>query len=136
MLEFINNDRKIISIRLKIFREELGLTQSQIASECGTTIKTISNYETGHSEPKTQYLLYLAGKGLNLHWYFTGKGEMLVDKVGESQVLESTNYNDDKTFEVAEKYVTNRGKMPLTIKQEKVLLELLLKNAQYKSDNK
>ncbi len=38
--------------KLKSLREEKGLTQSELAHEIGTTLKTISNYETKGTKPR------------------------------------------------------------------------------------
>lgn len=42
---------------LKIIRQENNLSQKQLAEKLSTTIKTISHWETGYSEPSISQLL-------------------------------------------------------------------------------
>jgi len=43
-------------IRLK--RNEMGLSQPALAEEIGITLRTLTNYERGHSYPKTREIYY------------------------------------------------------------------------------
>lgn len=40
--------------KLKQLREDRGLTQTELADKLGVTLKTISNYETKGTRPRTQ----------------------------------------------------------------------------------
>lgn len=45
---------------LKALRVERGLSQKQLAKELDTTIKTLSHWETGYSEPSIDLILRIA----------------------------------------------------------------------------
>lgn len=49
-----------LSINLKVARKNKGLTQVELALAINTTKATISNYETGYSEPSIDTLLKLS----------------------------------------------------------------------------
>ena len=46
--------------RLKTARERAGLSQSELAAQCGLTIRSISAYETGRANPRGVTLHKLA----------------------------------------------------------------------------
>ena len=54
-------------------RRESGLTQKQLAERIGVTVKAVSRWETGASEPSTTNLLALA------KLYGVSAGELLRD---------------------------------------------------------
>ena len=45
---------------LKQFRKEWNITQKQLADALHTTVKTISHWETGYTEPSIDQILELA----------------------------------------------------------------------------
>lgn len=45
---------------LKQFRKERNLSQSELAKGLNTTVKTVSHWETGYSEPSIAQLLDIA----------------------------------------------------------------------------
>ena len=47
-------------IRIKELREELGLTQKELAAKIGNVQRNISNWENGSSEPDCETLVRLA----------------------------------------------------------------------------
>jgi len=63
--------------RLCIYRESIGLNQSEIAKLINIHQRNWSRYESGGVSPPEDVLLKLATQGLNLHWYHTGDGAML-----------------------------------------------------------
>jgi transcriptional regulator with XRE-family HTH domain len=65
--------------RLAAFRRAKKLTGLQLAAELGVTSGGMSGYEKGDSFPSVDKLEKLARLGLNLNWYVTGEGPMLVD---------------------------------------------------------
>ena len=65
--------------RLATFRRHLGLNGLKFAAELGVTSGTLTQYEKGVSFPSVDKLEKLARLGLNLNWYVTGDGPMLVD---------------------------------------------------------
>lgn len=50
-----NIDKKIIGMRLKIFRKEKNITQEELASTLNTTHSTISAYESGKTTILTAF---------------------------------------------------------------------------------
>ena len=40
-----------MKLRIKEYREELGLTQGELAQKLGNAQRNVSNWENGHSEP-------------------------------------------------------------------------------------
>ena len=49
-----------MKLRIREFREELGLTQSELAKSIGTLQRNISNWENGVNEPDCATLIKLA----------------------------------------------------------------------------
>ena len=55
--------------RLKTAREKAGLSQSELAAQCGLTIRSISAYETGRANPRGVTLHKLAAAlGVSPAW--------------------------------------------------------------------
>ena len=52
--------KEILSKRLKLCRNQKGLTQNQVAIYCDITEKTYQNYELMMREPKLEILLKIA----------------------------------------------------------------------------
>ena len=50
-------------LNLKEFRKKMGLTQTQLANECGVTIRTVQNWENGGVIPEVARKLILQIKG-------------------------------------------------------------------------
>lgn len=44
-------------LRIKEARVKAGLTQRELAEQLGVALTTLSGYETGRSDPKTEYLI-------------------------------------------------------------------------------
>jgi len=51
---------KVFCERLKALRSEMGITQSTVATEMGTTKQTVSRWERGDIEPSNAALYALA----------------------------------------------------------------------------
>lgn len=92
---FPNVEVIINHFRLKIFREHLGMTQSQLAEESGIKKNTITTYEIGRSEPSTEYIAYLHSKGMNLNWLWTGEGEMISKKAEKNLTTQTTGTDEE-----------------------------------------
>ena len=45
---------------LKLLRKERNLTQQELADELSITLKTVSHWETGYTEPSLAQLLFLS----------------------------------------------------------------------------
>ncbi|MCC3159726.1 helix-turn-helix domain-containing protein [Hymenobacter sp. 15J16-1T3B] len=76
-----------IGSRIKAFREELGLTQTDLFRSTGIKQTTLSSIETG-TEPKAGVIgaLLAAYPNLNPDWLLTGSGSMLRDGKGLTPV--------------------------------------------------
>lgn len=61
-----------IASRLRLERERLGLTQTQLSAELGVTRFTISNYESGERMPTADQLHFLSEKGVDVSFLITG----------------------------------------------------------------
>jgi transcriptional regulator with XRE-family HTH domain len=59
--------------RLRRIREELGLSQSELAARCGLSIDSIQNWEQGRTQPRLPALMQLAAcLGVSLDTLVTG----------------------------------------------------------------
>jgi phage repressor protein C with HTH and peptisase S24 domain len=63
--------------RLVVFREYIGLNQTEMAKRIGIHQRNWSRYENGEVSTPEEVLIKLASEGLNLHWYHTGEGNMI-----------------------------------------------------------
>lgn len=67
-----------IGQRLKLFRQKLGLTTSDIAEKAGLQSRSSwERYERGVHAPNGEILRRLAYLGANINWVLLGEGEML-----------------------------------------------------------
>ncbi len=73
--------------RLAEFRRAKKLTGLQLAEKLGVTSGAMSGYEKGSSFPKPEKLEALAEIGLNLHWFITGVGPMLISELETSKPM-------------------------------------------------
>lgn len=58
---------KVNGAKIKTYRQELGLTQADLAKELGVTQGTLAQYETGRRRPKLETLKKIAN-GLCIPW--------------------------------------------------------------------
>ena len=77
-----------IGQRLKILRNLLGKTQSEMASFLGVSFPTYRNWELGISEPSAGSLHVLLERGINIHWLLSGEGPVFLDEEREARVPE------------------------------------------------
>jgi len=68
-----------IGNRLKLERERLGLSQTQLAEMCGVVLRSQRNYEKDERAPDATYLQALAAAGVDIGYVITG------ERLGESQ---------------------------------------------------
>lgn len=63
--------------RIKAVRESAGLNRSQFAKRIGTTLASVSYYESGSRNPSNAVLLSISREfHVSLHWLQTGEGPM------------------------------------------------------------
>lgn len=66
-----------LGARLAVFRDYLGLTQTQAAQKFGSARRSWNRYENENHLPKESILRLLRQEGLNIEWLRSGKGTML-----------------------------------------------------------
>jgi len=91
-----------IGQRLRLIREQLGLSQAQLAKKIGFSQNAISHWERGERDIPTQALIALKRLGINIDWLLTGEGTPLtVDPKKEEiyQFLKEIESKDPATFE-------------------------------------
>ena len=70
-----------VSARLKELRKVLGFTQEEISRDLGISKSTYVRYEASQMMPKIAVIGVLHNKyDVNINWFFSGKGNMFVDK--------------------------------------------------------
>ena len=79
--------------RLRHFREERGLNQTQISKVLNIPPRNWSRYEADTSSPPQEVLIDLAKIGLNIHWYMTGEndGRLTCQPLDEKILHEKAN---------------------------------------------
>jgi len=83
--------------RLKRIREHLKLTQKDMSSIMGVSLKVYQRYEKGEQKPSYEKLIPLINTfNVNINWLLTGKGEMFIkqektkeDLTIEEQIIET-----------------------------------------------
>lgn len=69
---------KEVGVRLRAFRESLGLSQPAFANAVGGTKPGIQDNEAGKSIPGGRLLQGMIAAGINTNWLLTGEGPMLL----------------------------------------------------------
>lgn len=82
----------LMSVRIKQLRKELGLLQSELASELGTTASNISNYENGKIKPPIDKIKAMAEIFNVPIDYLTGESDSRTFKDKEKRFIEVDNY--------------------------------------------
>lgn len=74
-----HSQKALLGARMKRVREELSLTQEQLAPMLGVHHMTLSKYETGVSEPAASVLLELCriAEKISPDWLLSGEGPMM-----------------------------------------------------------
>ncbi len=82
-----------ISLRLKKWRQILGVTQIEFCEQANIALGVLKKYEAGTSIPGGETLSKMANTGLNIHWLLTGEGSMSSD-TGEDDEQKSLTIQD------------------------------------------
>lgn len=73
------NDIKDVGLRVKAVRDKLNLKQGVYAKKLGISQSFLSYIEKGQRKPSYELLLSLLSTfNVNLHWLFTGIGDMFI----------------------------------------------------------
>lgn len=62
--------------RLRTARDELGLTQAEMAARMGISLRAYQTYEANERQPRANDVAALADAGIDLNWLLTGLGRM------------------------------------------------------------
>lgn len=82
--------------RLRSERKRLGLTQTAVAKVCGVSLHSISDYESGKSEPKLSVLESLTVLGVDVMYILTGNRTLpAIMSVEEQKLVENYRAMDD-----------------------------------------
>lgn len=75
--------------KLKQLREDRGLTQTELADKLGVTLKTISNYETKGTRPRTQDMYKKIAEFFNIdiNFLLTVEDNFVLDLLKNSDIL-------------------------------------------------
>jgi transcriptional regulator with XRE-family HTH domain len=66
--------------RIKVARESLGLSQSEMAALGGVSLRAYQAYERAESWPSLEVMLGFSSKGLSVDWLLTEVGSMMRDE--------------------------------------------------------
>ena len=106
--------KKMFGKRLKIIRNELKISQIEMAKALNISIKGYWNYENDEREPKLEILKRIVEKfNINPHWLLTGDGEIFFKN---EESLNNTYFYKEKFTNIEDAY-RNFGKR-LTIIQD------------------
>lgn len=72
----MSKKHKGLGRRLRLIRNDLGLTQKEMAGRYRLGHRALQRYETGKSIPDVDLFTVLSMEGYNLTWLFTGEGAM------------------------------------------------------------
>lgn len=87
-----NNDKTIkntIGKRFRDTREQIGLTQTELAKQLGCGRSNISQIESGKNLPGGNILITLKSKyNVSLDWLFSGEGSMFIETENDIDLLD------------------------------------------------
>lgn len=78
--------KNYFSSNLNFLRKKLGLNQTELASSLGLKRNTLSNYETGHSEPNFETLKIIA------HFFDKNVDEILFQDLSQVDLIQNPNF--------------------------------------------
>ena len=83
--------RQEIGKRLRLIREEKGITQAELGEKLGIQFQHVSKYERGETVPTWENLIKLNELyNVNINWLLTGKGRMFHSLVNYSNPEEKS----------------------------------------------
>ncbi len=75
--------------RLKSERERMGLTQDEMAVRCKTSKRSYCAYESGETQPKSEFLTSFAAAGGDVLYILTGQEAVGVVEAAEAEMLKA-----------------------------------------------
>jgi len=74
--------RQQIGKRLRLIRENIGITQADLGEKLGIQFQHVSKYERGETVPTWENLIKLNDLyDININWLLTGKGKMFISAI-------------------------------------------------------
>lgn len=71
-----------IGKRLRLIRENIGITQTDLGKKLGIQFQHVSKYERGETVPTWENLIKLNDLyDININWLLTGKGKMFLSPI-------------------------------------------------------
>lgn len=79
----------MLAERLKLLRQELGLSVAKLAEKLEMSANTITNYERNERTPNATLFVQMNKKlNVNLNWFVSGNGEMFENNAEQDKQLE------------------------------------------------
>ncbi len=88
-------DQVGVAERLKWLRMHLNKTQGEMARLLGVSMRTYQRFELGVRTPRTDELISLLERGVNINWLLTGEGPMFLDEEAEKTPVENITTQTD-----------------------------------------
>lgn len=86
-----------IAARLRSARDQLGLTQAELAAASNLQPRQLQRMERGEQKPSLEVLTALTLRGINLHWLLSGNGP-ITSKSGELVLKDGSQLGDGYVF--------------------------------------
>lgn len=94
----------MLAERLKLLRQELGLSVAKLAEKLEMSANTITNYERNERTPNAILFVQMNKKlNVNLNWFVSGNGEMFENNAEQDEQLE------DLVARIVDKKMKERG---------------------------
>jgi phage repressor protein C with HTH and peptisase S24 domain len=101
--------------RIKEIRAHFKMNKAEFAVLTKTYASTLSEYESRNREPSKEFIKTLSEIGININWFLTGKGPMLLEAMKKAFYLSG---NDAKSHEKGLSFQTPPG-IPLVYEDGK-----------------
>jgi len=99
-------DKRAIGRRFQRAREELRLTQQQLAEKLGAGLEAVKSWESGRRLPRSEYTSGYAKLGVNLHWVMEDEGSMFLE--GEARQVQTDLIDSSSGNEAAAERMQRR----------------------------
>lgn len=99
-------------IDVKKLRKKIDLTQSELAQECGVTLRTVQNWEKGETIPESKQKLLQ-----NIAEKYEKNSQKIV---GNMNNIQSNNINDTDTIKEIVQILTEKHEREIVAKNEQI----------------
>lgn len=122
--------------RFKLFRKTVDRRQSELAEDCNINRSTISLIENNVIKPNAKTVTILAKEyKLNIHWLYTGEGNMFTDVAIEEQFKRTNAEIETKNIELVREIQDLKDKLYSKIEKIERLQDELLQETKNKYGN-